>query len=114
MQEKPKQEEEESLPQQIQALLIEIPGHLPSQEEVASRLGISKRTLVRRLHHRGTSYLEVVKSVRQELALHYLTTTNWSVEEVSLMLGYESASNFGRAFKKWMGESPGSYRIRSS
>ena len=109
-----KQEEEENLPQQIQALLIEIPGHLPSQEEVASRLGISKRTLVRRLHRMGMSYVEVVKSVRQELALHYLITTNWSMEEISSMLGYESPSNFGRAFKTWTGESPGAYRIRNS
>ncbi len=102
--------EDIDLPGRIHDLLMKVPGMFPSQEEVARQFKLSGRTLVRRLKKYGISYQDILKNVRHELAVHYLTSTSWTVEDIAGLLGYESASNFGRAFKKWTGKSPGTYR----
>ncbi len=103
-------DQDNNFPQKIHDLLIKTPGFFPTQEEVARQLKLSKRTLSRRLDQYGTSYQKIIRKVRQELAIHYLTSTNWTIEDIADMLDYESASNFGRAFKRWTGIPPGVYR----
>ena len=103
----------ESLPLLSNRILRTLNNHmerLPNQTEVAKTLGIPLRTMVRHLDNEKTSYKAIVDKLRKDKALYYLSSTSLSVEDISEMLSYSSASNFGRAFKKWTGESPSQYR----
>lgn len=86
-------------------------GHrFPNQEQVADQLHIPTRTLARYLQKESTSFQEIADNVRRELAIQYLETTPWSIDEIADLTGYSSAANFGRAFKKWTGKNPSEYR----
>jgi AraC-like DNA-binding protein len=80
-----------------------------SAEHISGRLGVSERTLHRRLAAEGTSYRELIERVRKAAALRYLDQPR-SLEEVADLLGYASTQSFQRAFRRWMGTSPGSYQ----
>ena len=73
---------------------------------IASELAISSRTLQRRLHQEGTTFQEVLDELREELARHYLSATEYSSAEISFLLGYEEPNSFFRAFRTWTGETP--------
>ena len=79
-------------------------------EAVAGRMGTTSRTLRRRLRKEGTSFRDVVGDVRKSLALDYLESSDLALEEIATLLGYEDAANFNRAFRKWVGQSPGRHR----
>lgn len=80
-----------------------------SADHIAGRLGVSERTLHRRLAAEGTSYRELIERVRKAAALRLLEQPR-SLEEVADLLGYASTQSFQRAFRRWMGTSPGSYQ----
>ncbi|WP_254413254.1 AraC family transcriptional regulator [Dyadobacter diqingensis] len=82
---------------------------LVSLEEIAANFNISPRTLQRKLKEEGISYQELADDVRKSLALHYLSSGNYYVKEISYMLGYNELSAFSRAFKRWTGTTPGLY-----
>ena len=82
----------------------------PSSETIARELGMSSRTLQRKLDEEGTRYKTVLMELRLELALHYLQHSNLSLEEISHELGYGEARSFYRSFKNWTGHTAGSYR----
>ena len=82
----------------------------PSPQLVARSLGMSQRSLQRRLHEHGTSYETVLGEVRKELACAYLREGRYAVGELAFMLGFEDASAFARAFRRWTGVSPSAYR----
>jgi AraC-like DNA-binding protein len=84
----------------------------PRREQVAAALGLSDRTLQRRLQAEGTSFQHVLDDTRRELAQLYLRTPRSSLGDVAARLGFEDRSNFFRACKRWFGESPGRYRAR--
>lgn len=101
-----------SLAHRIEDLLFELlPSDLSSIEEVASRLGLSKRTLQRRLNSENTSFQDVLNGTREKLAHHYLKNSLISCEEISFLLGYEDPNSFIRAYKSWSGNPPGNARI---
>jgi AraC-like DNA-binding protein len=77
---------------------------------VARELGVSARTLQRRLMSSGLSYKDLVDSARREAALRYLSDPSLSIAEIAWLLGYSEASAFHRAFKRWMGSGPQSWR----
>ncbi|MCB9526863.1 MAG: AraC family transcriptional regulator ligand-binding domain-containing protein [Myxococcales bacterium] len=77
---------------------------------VAARLGLSARTLQRRLRAEGTAFAAVVDETRQALAEVYLADRSLTVLEVAIMLGYADESAFHRAFKRWFGARPGEWR----
>ena len=79
---------------------------------MARRLGLSARTLQRRLTAQGRSYQVLVDEVRTTLASEYLAHTTMSVEEVGQRLGFSEATNFRKAFRKWTGQAPAVYRSR--
>ncbi|HMJ10726.1 MAG TPA: AraC family transcriptional regulator [Polyangiaceae bacterium] len=79
-------------------------GH-PSLIRISQRLGVSPRTLRRRLIDEGTSFLRVTDDLRRDLALSYLEQGRGSVEELALFLGFSEASALRRAFKRWTGRS---------
>lgn len=83
-----------------------------SPKKLASLLGLSIRSLQRRLKEQGTSYAEVLRDTRRELAMSYLKQPQCSVAEVAFLLGFEDASAFARAFRTWTGVSPSVFRAQ--
>jgi len=81
-------------------------------EEVARRLAVSKRTLIRRLREAGTTYRELRDAHRRKLAIELLSDTSLTAAEIAYRLEYEDASNFGKACHRWFGRSPGALRKR--
>ncbi len=86
----------------------------PSEETIAFKLNMSKRTLQRRLNAEGQSYSALLHSLRIALAKQYLTSKNISVTEITYQLGYSSPSTFARAFKQLVHCSPVQYREQHS
>ena len=83
-----------------------------SISEAARDLGVSSRTLQRRLTEEGTSYKEILGGLREQLSRHYLTQTNLPAAEIAFLLGYKEQSSFYRAFNEWTGTTPD--RLRSA
>jgi AraC-like DNA-binding protein len=81
-------------------------------EHVARALHMSTRTLQRKLADAGTSFREVLDSVRSGLAESYLADTGVSIPEVAFLLGFSDQSSFHRAFHRWTGWAPGRWRRR--
>lgn len=95
----------------VRAALLEcLPSGRSSADEVAKKLGMSKRTLQRRLQSEDQSFQSILDHTREELARHYLGSSQMSGAEISFMLGYEDPNSFFRAFHVWTGETPESVR----
>ena len=74
---------------------------------------MSGRTLQRRLSERGLSYQSLIDQARRQLAQRLLRETDYSLAEVAFMTGFAEQSSFTRAFKRWAGQTPRSYRLES-
>jgi AraC-like DNA-binding protein len=85
-------------------------GQRPSIRFVAQRLGLSARTLQRRLTEDGVTFQELVEEARRELARHYLGQSSLELNETAYLLGYKDGNSFFRAFHQWEGTSPGEWR----
>ena len=85
---------------------MQLPHQLASLETIADRLCTTPRTIQRKLASEDTSFKELVEDVRKNLSLEYLRSTDLSVEEIALRLGYSDAPSFSHAFKRWTGVSP--------
>jgi AraC-like DNA-binding protein len=83
---------------------------VPDKTLVASQLGMSERTLQRRLREEGTSFKEILDNTRHYLARELLRNTQLPLAEVAVQLGFSEPSAFYRAFRKWEGCTPGQYR----
>ena len=81
-----------------------------SQDEAASRLHMSPRTLHRRLDEEGASFRSIKEALRRDIALARLTKTRQPIARVAADLGYADTSAFYRAFTSWTGLSPERYR----
>jgi AraC-like DNA-binding protein len=81
----------------------------PTAEHVADALGVSPRTLRRRLKDENTSHQQLLDDVRNELARSYLTEGKLGITEVAFLLGFSDASAFHKAFRRWTGKSPGDW-----
>ena len=100
------------LSERIRSVLLEsLPSGEASIEITGRRLGMSPRTLQRRLKPEGTSYKEIVRRTREQLARHYVTNTDLAYVEIGFLLGYEEPSSFFRAFRDWTGTTPESLRL---
>ena len=86
---------------------------VPTLSAIASELGIGARTLQRRLSEHGHSFQSVVDTARQELAQRLLRETEYSLAEVAFLTGFAEQSGFTRAFKRWAGKTPRSYRLET-
>ncbi|MDO8268692.1 MAG: AraC family transcriptional regulator [Moraxellaceae bacterium] len=100
------------LPLRLRRLLMRYYGAFPSLERAAGDLGMSGRTLRRKLAEEGTSYQRELDLVRQKLAEEYFARGGASVTELSLMLGFADSSAFAKAFRKWTGLSPSEYQLQ--
>jgi len=94
----------------LASLLLHAPGRFPDIEAASAQLEMSARTLRRRLQAEGTSYQQLLDTVRRQLALDYLQRTGMSVEDIASSLGFSDAANFRHAFKRWTGRTAGSCR----
>jgi len=84
-------------------------GH-PSLAHVAPELGLSARSLQRRLAACGLVYRDVVQETRRRLAEQYLAQSDTDLTEIAFLLGYAEQSAFTHAFRRWTRRSPGAYR----
>ena len=77
---------------------------------IGRELGLSARTLSRRLAEEGTSFRDIQDQVRHQLAVALLADTNVSISEVAFFLGYAEPAPFHRSFKRWTGTTPQAHR----
>ncbi|ABM39468.1 AraC family transcriptional regulator [Polaromonas naphthalenivorans] len=89
----------------LEGVILERSPSFPTLTFCARLLGMTPRTLHRRLIEEGTSYREVAESVRHRMALELLRK-KVTVKEVAYLLGYTEIANFRRAFKRWEGVAP--------
>lgn len=101
----------DSLIDQVRNLLAdEFRGGEPSLERIAEHLGLTPRTLQRKLQELGTSYNDVLDQMRRQLAMRYLREPRMAICEVAYLLGFSESSSFHRAFKRWTGLTPKEFR----
>ena len=81
-----------------------------SREKVASVMCMSPSTLQLKLAQRDTNFQDLLDAIRKELALSYVQQSSLSITEITFLLGFSDTSNFTRAFKRWEGKSPTSFR----
>ena len=96
---------DDSFSAQVRSVLTELlpAGHGTSQH-VADRMGISTRTLQRRLKDEGTTFQKVLSGTREVLARHYLRHTDMTTQDIAFLLGYAEVNSFLRAFAIWTGQ----------
>ncbi len=101
-----------TLAERVRALLVELlPGGEAGLEPLARRLGMSARTLQRRLSEDGTSLQAELESLRRQQS-RALLESGMSIAEVAWLLGYSEPSAFHHAFKRWTGLPPEAWRTR--
>jgi len=91
-------------------LLEMLPTGQSAAHQVAKSLSVSKRTLQRRLTTEATSFQLILNQTREGLARHYLSRSNLSNGEISLLLGFDDTNSFLRAFLQWTGVTPKAFR----
>jgi AraC-like DNA-binding protein len=77
-----------------------------SIDRIASKLGMSRATLSRRLKAEGTTFVALLDALRERMALDYLSARRASVSETAYLVGFSDPAAFSRAFKRWTGNSP--------
>ncbi len=97
--------------ERVRAALFELlPSGRSSVADVGRTLGMSRRSLQRRLSEEGITFQAVLDGTREDLARHYLGQTALSGAEIGFLLGYDDPSSFFRAFQRWTGETPETVR----
>ena len=87
-----------------------LPSGIPSIKDVSKILGMSNRTLTRRLSDYGVSYRELIKKTQESISKDLLQNTGLSVGEIAFQTGFSEQSAFNRAFKRWTSLSPLEFR----
>jgi len=82
----------------------------PKMPDIARRLGMSERTLHRRLAEEGLSFQKIAVDAKRELATGLLSQSGYSIAEIAFLTGFSEQSAFNRAFKRWAGQTPAAYR----
>lgn len=87
-------------------LIAQLPHGAPSRSVTARKLNMTERTLLRRLKDEGTTFVEVLDRLREELAFQHLQRKDMNLSEIAELLGFSDNSTFSRAFKRWTGRRP--------
>jgi AraC-like DNA-binding protein len=90
-----------------------LPHGKASVSEIARRLGMSRRTLVRAMSDEGATFSTVLKNLRVALAKRYLSEEELPISEIAWLLGYREISSFTHAFARWTGLAPREFRACS-
>jgi len=102
-----------SIKRKVRAQIIRmLPDGEPRRAALAKALGVSERTLQRRLANENAFFHVLLEETRRELAEEHLANSRLSLAEVAYLLGFADQSNFFRSFKRWFQISPGEYRRR--
>jgi len=95
----------------VKKIIIQtLPSGNSSKQRVASEMAMSTSALQQKLAERRSSFQDLLNQVRQSLALAYMEQAQFSITEMSFMLGFSDTSSFTRAFRRWTGKSPRDYR----
>ncbi|MGV3556677.1 helix-turn-helix transcriptional regulator [Larkinella arboricola] len=99
--------------EQARAIVLRRLDHQQSAqiEDVADELGLSVRSLQRRLQAEDVTFREIVDYARRDIALRLIRTTQHNINEIALVMGYDEPSSFRRAFKKWTGHNPKAFQL---
>jgi len=99
--------EEEDLQAKVEHMItISLSDGLPDLNGIAGQLGMSGRTLQRKLAERNLVFSEMLESTCRSIAREYILHTDYSVTDIAMMLGYTDLSSFSRAYKRWTGVGP--------
>lgn len=101
---------EHALPLRLRELLLQadrLDFHL---KDAAQAVNLTPRTLIRRLDGEGTSFQAIKDGLRRDIALRDLSRGIKSIEAIAQDIGFASAANFHRAFRRWTGQTPGAYQ----
>jgi len=93
-----------------QSIQKQLADGITRQDMVAEDLGMTSRTLQRKLSQEGVSYQKLLDEVRQQMAEDYLQNTSMSIPDIALRLGYSETTSFHRKFKAATGKTPGDFR----
>ena len=96
------------------ALLPRLTGGEARLAPVAAELGLSARTLQRKLAEAGASFQQVLDAVRFKLAQDYLRQRELGLVDIAFLLGFQEQSAFTHAFREWSGINPGAWRERAA
>jgi AraC-like DNA-binding protein len=105
---------ESELVRKIRIACFNSPKRFPPAGAIASELGLSLRTLHRRLAEDGLSYQSIVDGMRRSVATELLENTHLGIEQIAERVGFADAVSFRKAFKKWTGRSPTDFRVRDT
>lgn len=94
----------------LRSYLLARAAESPTIEEAAQHVGVSVRTLRRRLESSHRNFTQIRLDVRMQLAVRYLKTSDISIERISTLVGYSDQASFTRAFREWHGQTPLSLR----
>jgi AraC-like DNA-binding protein len=83
-------------------------------DDVARSLGMSKRTLARKLSDEGLNFTEVLQQLRRDLAVRYLDDRKLHVSKIAWLLGFNDVSAFTHACKRWTGKAPSQIRTTAA
>ena len=96
------------------AIVPELPNGKARLDEIARRLGVSQRTLARRLSLEGLTFSDVLENLKIDLAKRYLADEDLSTSQIAWLLGYQEVSSLTHAFKRWTGKTPRQERSRTA
>ncbi len=94
----------------VRKAIVDASGEFRDLSAVASALGMSERTLKRKLQSESAAFSEILDEVRREHAEALLRDPSLSIDEVAARIGYGDTSNFTRAFRRWTGKTPAAFR----
>jgi AraC-like DNA-binding protein len=89
---------------------LNVPAEPPGLELIAERMHTTPRTLIRRLAREDAAFRDILEEMRRDYAGRLLGDARYTVAEVGERLGYREPANFGRAFRRWYGQSPAAWR----
>lgn len=98
----------------VTSVLRKISEHLstaePSQEKIAAELGMSSRSLHRKLKERNVTYKALLDDTRKNLALQFIKQPELSITDIAYQLGFFDSSSFSKSFKRWFDKTPSQWR----
>ena len=83
---------------------------VPRAARIAREMGVSERTLHRRVSQHGTSFQSILENAQRRLAEGLLVQSDHSIAEIAFLTGFSEQSAFTRAFKRWVNETPAAFR----
>lgn len=87
-----------------------LPSGIPSINQIGRHIGMSSRTLTRRLSDNGITFRDLVKRTQEKISKELLKNPSLSISDIAYQTGFSEQSAFNRAFKRWTGQSPTAFR----